>query len=225
MTNSKNTCEWSAPIQQLEKQLWANAEKPFAKWQEAYMRHQFPFIGVRAPIRKSLQALFLTTFSTQQIEPLWAMPEREFQYVVLDMNPTDPDLLEWLITHKPWWDTVDILATRCAGSFFSDNPSHISLTRNWINSDSLWLRRSAILFQLRYKEKTNLDLLFEYCLHCAHEKEFFIQKAIGWALREQSKTHSTEIKHFLHRYRQTLSKLTVREATRIKPLNFSSKKF
>ena len=86
------------------------------------------------------------------------------------------------------------------------------LMEEWISEENLWLRRTAILHQLAYKEKTDQDRLFSFCIQRAHEKEFFIQKAIGWALRTYARTNKTAVKQFVETNRASLAPLSIREA-------------
>jgi 3-methyladenine DNA glycosylase AlkD len=124
---------------------------------------------------------------------------------------TDIDVFESLITTKSWWDTVDYLASHTMGDHLARHPELIpEYTERWITSDDLWLRRTAILYQLRYKQKTDAGRLFEYISRCKDEKEFFIRKAIGWALREYSKTDEQSVREFVAVSR--LSPLSEREA-------------
>src|SRR5690606_3000498 len=105
-------------------------------------------------------------------------------------------LMHQLITTKSWWDTVDMLAQKPIGKIAEDSPSIINSTiDNWSQNENMWLRRTAILFQLKYKEKTNEDLLYTYIKRNSDSKEFFIQKAIGWALREYSKTNPESVRN------------------------------
>jgi 3-methyladenine DNA glycosylase AlkD len=178
-----------------------NQDPVFAAWQKAYMRNRFPFFGLRQPIRKRLQKPFL--FPKEEVLHVFGLDEREFQYTAIDLfihhgvERRDLQLLEQLITSKSWWDTVDVIATNPAGHFFKKFPSLIGETENWLVSPNLWLRRSALLFQLRYKEHTDASRLFRYCTEAKKEKDLFIQRAIAWALREYSKTNSGEVLAFV----------------------------
>lgn len=121
--------------------------------------------------------------------------------------------MEELITSKSWWDTVDTLAQKAVGKIARSFPDVIEENIEfWNDSDHLWLQRSAILFQLKYKEQTNEDLLYRYIITHSQSKEFFIQKAIGWALREYSKTNPDSVRQFMEKH--PLSKLSVREGSK-----------
>jgi 3-methyladenine DNA glycosylase AlkD len=121
--------------------------------------------------------------------------------------------IEKLIVTKSWWDTVDILATHLAGEYFKKHKNKIDLiTNQWNNSDNIWLQRSSLLFQLKYKQNTNVFLLENYILNLKESNEFFIRKSIGWILREYSKTNPAWVIQFLQK--NELSNLSVREASK-----------
>jgi 3-methyladenine DNA glycosylase AlkD len=202
--------------QNLESILLKHSDNAFAAGQKAYMRHRFSFLGLRQPIRKKIQRPFLQEATKKDIPILWEKEEREYQYIAIDLlirstlEEKDFELLEWLITTKSWWDSVDILASNVGGKFFLQFPNLLEQTERWSTHENMWLRRSSLIFQLRYKEKTDETRLFSYCQALSKEKEFFIQKAIGWALREYSKTAPERVRRFCNK--QTFSRLIVREA-------------
>ncbi|MBC1489084.1 DNA alkylation repair protein [Listeria sp. FSL L7-1485] len=191
---------------------------------EAYMKNQFPFLGIRADKRKKL----LTTFLKEQGEPndllrlvieLFNEEEREFQYIAIDLlsrygkkqSSEAIQIYEKLVITKSWWDTVDGLAGTVISTHFNLYPELIPhYNAQWINGDNIWLARTAILFQLKYKEKTDSELLFSNCEKWLESKEFFIQKAIGWALRQYAKVNPEEVREFINSH--TLAPLSRREA-------------
>jgi 3-methyladenine DNA glycosylase AlkD len=191
----------------------------------AYMKNHFPFLGIKSPELKALGAQFLKMHKPPAgaelagvVRELWALPEREFHYTALALldkqrRKTEPgqiDLLEELIVANSWWDTVDMIASRLAGAHFARYPEQIPVyTERWIASDDMWLRRTALLYQLGYKQLTDADRLFDYIRRCADEKEFFIRKAIGWVLREYSKTDANAVRRFVAA--TPLQPLSVRE--------------
>jgi 3-methyladenine DNA glycosylase AlkD len=129
------------------------------------------------------------------------------------LQESDVELLEHIITTNSWWDTVDNLI-KSNGFYFKKFPHKTKeVTQKWINSENMWLRRSAIVFQLFHKEDTDETILFDYIQKCISEKEFFIRKAIGWALREYSKTNPEAVIEFVENNPQ-LSNLSRREALR-----------
>lgn len=193
-----------------------------------YMRNQFDFFGLKKPARQKLCKSFWETRTRPTLEELpslvqalWESPYRELQYHALDLmhqsikklSPSWLNLWEQLVVQKSWWDTVDYLAPRLIGAMLLKYPKHtIPYTQKWIESDNFWLQRVAIIFQLKYKDKTNQQILFDYILGRADSKEFFVQKASGWALREYSKTNAEAVIHFTTSYQDLLSPLTYREA-------------
>ncbi|HIA29852.1 MAG TPA: DNA alkylation repair protein, partial [Candidatus Marinimicrobia bacterium] len=124
------------------------------------------------------------------------------------------ELLEYLIMTKSWWDTVDWMATRIVGVCFRQNPELITQTYSrWMEIDNIWLQRVCILFQLKYKEKTDVKLLFSTIQELSGSEEFFIQKAIGWALREQLKIDPAVVQKFVDE--NELAPLSRREALKV----------
>jgi 3-methyladenine DNA glycosylase AlkD len=195
---------------------------------EEYMKRHFPFLGIKSPLRKELEKRFFNEteilkqpFDQNFIVELWGEKEREYQYTALTyiekslkkLQKEDVALMEFLITTKSWWDTVDAIAAKPVGKIaekFSEvREENID---SWAVHENLWLRRTAILFQLKYKQKTDENLLYRYIRQNADSKEFFIQKAIGWVLREYSKTHPESVKQFISETQ--LAPLSVREGSK-----------
>jgi|TARA_B100000315_G_scaffold260938_1_gene328013 3-methyladenine DNA glycosylase AlkD len=193
------------------------------------MKDKFEFYGIKTPLRKSLTKNFLKKHgnpSEQNLEKVvrdsWQFPEREFQYAGLDILEQsvkknfhcNVSLFEYLVTTKSWWDTVDWLATRIIGLYFQKNPELIqNHIPEWNESKNMWLNRVAILFQLKYKRDTDETLLFNIIKSHSGSKEFFIQKAIGWALREYSKSFPEVVKDFVEE--NELAPLSKREALKV----------
>jgi 3-methyladenine DNA glycosylase AlkD len=202
-----------------------------AQQMEKYMRDQFTFIGLRAPAMKALFKQYITENGLPKGEELhevilelWGYPERELQMAALSiltrMNKrfeiADIELLETIITQKSWWDTVDHIAKHLVGPFFKQYPELKRPTlEKWLKSGHLWLVRSCILFQLGYKQETNKELLVEMIERSKHIKDFFIEKAIGWALREYAKINPVFVMKYVETH--SLPKLSMREA--LKHLN------
>lgn len=206
----------------------ANPDKAAAM--TAYMKNLFPFLGIQTPERNALLKSFIAEHGKPENEQdlerivrlLWAEPERESQNVAMSLLDSRGKrtavsrirLLESLIVEKSWWDTVDFLAGNAAGKYLTHYPEHIpSYPDRWITSDNLWLRRSAILYQLGYKHQTDEERLFRYVRACAHEKEFFIAKAIGWALRQYAKVKPEAVSAFVAV--EPLQPLSRREALKL----------
>ncbi len=199
---------------------------------KAYMKDLFPFLGLKRPDRNLIQRNYL---SKPQLPPihelpdllrhLWALDEREFQYLGLDIlgkynkqfEPEHIEHFEYLITNKSWWDTVDYLASNSVGSLFKKYPELKEKWLNkWIASHNMWLNRTAILFQLKYKSSTDEGLLIKSIEAHISSTEFFHRKAIGWALREYAKTNPHFTRDFVQSHPE-LSGLSKREA--LKNLN------
>lgn len=177
-----------------------------------YMRYKFAHYGVPSQPRKEIFKNFLKENpipkgrEIEVIKAMWESPFREIQYCAVEFaakyvkkcDPDFVDVIEELVREKSWWDTVDGIAAGVAGTYFKRFPEKIvERTQAWTDSEDFWLRRTALLFQLKYKENTDFDLLKKYILINAESKEFFIRKAIGWALREYSKTNLRAVKEFV----------------------------
>ncbi|WP_088838868.1 DNA alkylation repair protein [Listeria sp. ILCC792] len=203
-------------------QKLANAENQ--PKMEAYMKNQFAFLGIKAGPRKEFVRDYVKINGAPEnlellAEKLYREPYREYQYVAIDlliryMKKADENVIsvyEKLIQEKSWWDTVDLLASTLVGHYFLKYPEQMApYNHKWVTGDNMWLVRTAILFQLKYKEKTNEAILFGNCDQWRHSKEFFIQKAIGWALREYAKTEPDKVKQYV--LRANLAPLSKREA-------------
>ena len=191
-----------------------------------YMRNKFEFLGISAPRRRSLAKKFIKTAREDNlinwdfIDYCWARPEREFQYLAIDyldavaelLKSGDLSKLKRLITTKSWWDTVDSL-DKIIGDMALNFPGVGKTMLLWSKDENIWLRRIAIDHQLQRKEKTDTNLLREIIINNLEQKEFFINKAIGWALRDYSKTNSEWVKAFVEEYKNKLAPLSLREAS------------
>ena len=214
--------------QAFQRSFGANANAADVPAMRAYMRELFPFLGLKTPQRRQLTRDVLEVCGTPESETLrtaatelWALLEREYQYAALDLlfeaelTCEDLPLLERLILDKPWWDTVDALARLVGRAFQHDLPCRDHWLARWRASDSLWLHRSTLLFQLAYKADTDTALLFELVQEHAQSPEFFIQKASGWALREYAKTQPEAVYAFIRS--TALAPRTRREALKHAP--------
>lgn len=204
------------------------ADPLYAEKQMAYMRNQFEYCGLSAriwyPMAKKILAehgMFTGTQLKSFVEGSYDQSYREVLYVGIEMmqrmlaeqNKSWIKILEKCIITHSWWDTVDWLS-KLVGFHFKKYPElQNEYAYQWIESDNMWLQRAAIIHQLFYKEKTNQELLFEMIRRQAHNKEFFIRKACGWALRQYSKTNPQSVISFVES--EHLSKLTVKEALRL----------
>lgn len=215
-------------IQAVDAAFEREADADNAPQMAAYMKDQFPFKGVMATARRAI--LRKTWKETQGVSleeahdivsEFWDRPEREYQYLAIDLlirlNKKLPEnWIDWikeLIITKSWWDTVDALASNVVGPYLKEHPRQVSKTVDrWINDENLWLRRTSLLYQLKYKESTDTERLFEFIRKTASEKEFFIAKAIGWALREYSKTDRKAVQAIIEK--TELQPLSVREGSK-----------
>ncbi len=197
---------------------------------EAYMRNQFPFYGVmstpRKELLKALNKEHLEVLDSNKkralIQLLWEEEHRECQLVALDwlmqwkpkeFTASDIDLFEWLITTKSWWDTVDGIAPNVVGKYARLFPDQMKETlHRWEPHDSFWIRRACLIFQLRYRQETDLDLLQYFINQFKPDREFFIQKAIEWSLREVSKWNPTWVARVVEE--EQLTGLAKREASK-----------
>jgi len=197
-----------------------------AAWSKAYMKNQFNFLGLQAAERRSITKTFLqenTITDLQTVETivitLWQLDYREYQYAAVEIlafykkqwTKETITLIEHCLTTKSWWDSVDHVIIECVGSYFKlFNHQTISITSKWNKSSNIWLQRASILFQKSYKKNTDTAILESYIVYLSGSKEFFVQKAIGWALREYARTNETWVKAFVNKH--TLNSLSKREA-------------
>jgi len=192
----------------------------------AYMRNQFPYLGLKSPQMAALQRDFYSGRSLpalDELDPilreLWALPEREFQYAALGLLgklekrlPAEfTGTLEYLLVTKSWWDTVDSISPGALGTHFRRFP-HVRETTlaRWRSSENIWLRRACLLFQLGYKKETDFPLLCEIIRENLGSREFFVNKAIGWSLRQYSRVDAAAVRAFVAE--TALHPLSAREA-------------
>ncbi|WP_400243766.1 DNA alkylation repair protein [Niallia sp. JL1B1071] len=200
-------------VEELVKLYTQHMDRDYAEWSENYLRNQFDFLGIRTPIRRKLTKQFFREFGVPTKENLkdiifilWERSEREYQKAALDtlekvkkeLTPDDMPWLSSLLVKKSWWDTVDVLSPHIMGYLFTAYPELISqYADQWILDEDFWLQRSALLYQLYYKNRTDEKRLFPYILTRADSEEFFVQKAIGWVLREYAKTNPLAVRDFV----------------------------
>jgi 3-methyladenine DNA glycosylase AlkD len=202
----------------------ANPEK--AAPMSAYMRDRFLFLGIPTPERKKLSRDLLKSLSKKPVDwnfifECWGQPEREFQYVAMDclskqssiLTPTDIPKLRGLVVTKPWWDTIDGL-DRIIGGIALRFPEVNATLLEWSLDENFWLRRIAIDHQLLRKDKTDVALLEAILINNFGQTEFFINKAIGWALRDYSKTNPDWVRDFVEKHRREMAPLSIREASK-----------
>ena len=193
---------------------------------KAYMKDQFEFLGVKTPVRRKLSKVFFKKNSSPAIDwkfihQAWENPYREMQYVVLDylqlkqkaLTPSDLPKIKKLAQTKPWWDTIDFLC-RSVGFICLHYPETKKFVLEWSRDEDFWLRRIAIEHQLLQKEETDVQLLEQILINNLNQTEFFINKAIGWALRDYSKTNPDWVLEFIEKYKDKLSKLSIKEGSK-----------
>lgn len=193
----------------------------------AYMRDKFEFYGIPASIRKSVYKKIIYDakkagrIDWDLLDKCWANSYREFQYFVLDylsvmqklLTYDDVEHLEKYVRSRQWWDSIDGLDRIIGNIAFVDRRID-DLMLDWSTDGDFWVRRIAIDHQLLRKEKTNTDLLERILLNNFGSREFFINKAIGWSLRDYSKTNPVWVRNFIDKYRNEMSPLSIREASK-----------
>lgn len=195
----------------------------------AYMKDVSPFLGIKTPARRAAvnavaaaQPAPSPEFLRAIVELLWAEPMREFQYAACDLLaryhrrlPAEflADPVQQIITTKPWWDTVDALGTAVVSPLTAKHPELVDLMWQWCRSDDRWLIRAAIQHQRGRKADTDTALLFAMCEPHLEDSEFFVAKAIGWALRDTSRWYPQEVAGFVAA-NPHMSAVALREARR-----------
>ena len=207
-------------------EFYNNRNEEQAEAMAKYMKNLFPFLGLKKPQRVSIAKSFLkerkhdTEVDWEFIGQCYEMPEREYQYLAIDyMNKviylfTSDDMLqiEGLVITKSWWDSVDEIS-KIVGHITMKYPEVKEDTiSKWIKSDNIWLVRISIIYQLKYKDNTDTEFLSKAILYNSKTDEFFINKGIGWALREYSKTNKKWVRDFIKN--NQLSKLSIREGSK-----------
>jgi len=196
----------------------------------AYMKTKAPFYGVQKPERVEIFKMMISIYKPEthaeyvkSTTALWDLPHREEKYAAIEFAMAFPEfikidsikLYEHMIRDGAWWDLVDgIAANLVGGALATDRQAVTSILDRWISNKSMWLRRATIIAQLRHKDKTDPDTLFRYCRAQASEDDFFIRKAIGWALREYSKSEPEKVKGFILANQGVLSSLSYRESSK-----------
>lgn len=192
-----------------------------------YMRNHFSFYGIKTDERRPLfKAIWkenqeeVSEYPREIALQLFAKGQRELQYCAIEIlikqlqgnyKKEDIQLIEKLLIMNSWWDSVDTIAKNILGQYLLEYPLETeNIIERFSNSENMWLNRSAILFQLGYKQKTNFELLKSECEKHKNSNAFFIQKAIGWALREYAKTNPEAVKNFVSN--TNLKQLSKKEA-------------
>jgi len=213
-------------LQETQTAFKKHSNPAIAQKMKAYMRNQFEYIGMKSELRNITQREIIQKLGVPEneqleeiVRALWVLPEREYQYFALELlerrimkaSPEIIHLLESLILSKSWWDTIDGISPSLVGTLFRNYPELIiPVTNKWMASGNIWLQRSCILFQLKYKGDMDLDLLYKFIEQLKDSKEFFIKKSIGWILRQYSKYNPDEVRRYVES--TDLQPLSVREA-------------
>ena len=204
-----------------------NRNELLAESMSKYMKDKFRFLGVRATTRTEIyKKYFPDTRKTKIIdwdfvESCWNKEEREFQYVVVYylkamqkfLKREDISRLKYLIVTKSWWDTVDLLA-KVIGSLVIRIEGYDQIMLEWSKDSNIWLKRVAILYQLSLKEKVDKQILERILVGNLGDSEFFINKAIGWALRDYSKYNPEWVREFIKKNKDSMANLSIREASK-----------
>lgn len=214
----------------VQKEFKRLADPSKAPEMAAYMKTDMPFYGIQKPFRAEVYKQMKKLYPPQSqkeyessILALWALPHREEKYAALEFATQFPafvssesvPLYERLIREGAWWDLVDVLAVALAGHALLKDRKLVKPTmERWIKDDDMWIRRSAILSQNHHKKETDPEQLFRYCLKTSHEREFFIRKAIGWALREYSYSDPRAVRDFIVKNKESLSPLSIKEGSK-----------
>ena len=207
--------------------LEENRNELLAVSMERYMQDKFRFLGVRGATRTEIyKKYFLDARKTKVIdwdfvERCWNKEEREFQYAAVYylravqkfLKRDDISRLKYLIVTKSWWDTVDLLA-KVVGSLVIRIEGYNKTMLEWSKDSNIWLRRVAILYQLSLKEKVDEKVLDEILENNLGDNEFFINKAVGWALRDYSKFNPEWVAKFIEKNRENMANLSLREASK-----------
>ena len=210
-------------ISDLEK----NRNELLAVSMERYMQDKFSFLGVRGATRTEIYKKYFPEARKSKVidwdfvESCWNKEEREFQYAAVYylramqkfLKREDISRLKYLIVTKSWWDTVDLLA-KVVGSLVIRIEGYDQIMLEWSKDSNIWLRRVAILYQLSLKEKVDEKVLDEILVSNLGDNEFFINKAVGWALRDYSKFNPEWVTKFIEKNRENMANLSLREASK-----------
>lgn len=202
-------------IKQLTSLLNKSANTENASYMTDYMRGKFVYYGVKTTPRREILKQVISDNKQELLNnvrnlttELYSLPQRELHLCATEIFEkqlrkkyleNDIDLIEILITTNSWWDTVDFISKQILGAYLLMYPEQIdTVISKFSDAKNIWLNRSTIIFQLGYKHNTNEDLLFKQCITHKNSDEFFIQKAIGWALREYGKTNPNSVINFVN---------------------------
>lgn len=217
-------------VRDVRKALRAVADPERAVAMAAYMKTDMPFYGVGKPQRVGIFRSIVRPFPVASrkdyeaaVKALWARPHREEKYLAIQLarhhdeyvTLSSVPLYQFLIRDGAWWDFVDEVAVHLLGRVLLRQRDALQpRLATWLDHRSLWIRRSVIISQVAHKDATDAAFLFAACEHCMHEKDFFLRKAIGWALRQYAYIDPAAVRAFLRKHGDRLSPLSVREAAK-----------
>ena len=207
--------------------LEENRNELLAESMSKYMQDKFRFLGVRGATRTKIYKKYFPdarktkTIDWDFVENCWNKEEREFQYVVVYylkamqkfLKREDISRLKYLIVTKSWWDTIDLLA-KVVGSLIVRIEGYDQIMLEWSKDSNIWLRRVAILYQLSLKDKVDKQVLNKILVNNLGDSEFFINKAIGWALRDYSKYNPEWVREFIKKNKENMANLSIRGASK-----------
>lgn len=224
------TIDVIAACRLVSSELEAVADPEKAPAMQAYMRSDMSFYGVQKASRTPILRDLVKRFQPQDpgeyrqlVVGLWNLEHREEKYIAIGVarhfkafiRPEQTDLYQTLIVEGAWWDLVDEVATKLIGPLVVEFPAEAwRFVDKWAEDPDMWLRRTALICQVGAKERTDFARLSRFCAARAHEEEFFIRKAIGWALREYSKTDPEAVAAFINSHLDELSGLSYREGSK-----------
>lgn len=215
----------------VRERLAAIADPDRAAKMQRYLRTSMPMFGVPAPAQKKILREAIAAFVPEDrdawarnVAALWDEDEREMKYAAITyargfarrfLDPEAVPLIERMVRDGAWWDLVDDIAANLLGLVVLHHREAMRpVLEDWITDESLWIRRGAVMCQVKHKEKTDVAMLLDFCRRCAHEKTYWMRKAIGCALRHLARTDPDVVRAFLDEMGDKLSGLTRREAAK-----------
>jgi len=217
-------------VRLVNQELASRADPGAAVAMAAYMKTEMPFYGVKKPGREVVLRRLVEQHPARtvgeyrsNVSTLWELDHREEKYLAIGYARRFPELIDIpqldlfreMIVEGAWWDLVDEIAIHLIGSLLLSHPTQIApVLEEWIDHEDIWLRRTALICQVRHREETDVAMLLDFCRRRAHEKDFFIRKAIGWALRDYSHTDPHSVRDFIESEGDRLSGLSRREASK-----------
>ena len=227
--NKNNNRDLITILSEINQLYYSNRNETISIGMKAYLKNKFDCYGIKKPDRDKLLKAYLPQLKNISMEDqfravkwLWKKPQRELHYLAMEIlfrnkKQWTSDILslfEEMVLSNSWWDSVDTIATTLIGHYFINWPEKkIKMVDKWSTHPDMWMNRTAIIFQMKYGNKTDVDLLFRAILPHLSSKEFFHQKAIGWALRQYSKTDAKTVAKFVSSH--PLKPLSTREALRL----------